>query len=182
MTQRSETLAQLEEVYGKIGEAADQVTIVRTMEASAAVLRDLYADVGGVDRVQDVVGGLRNEISKVDEISNALEAGGQGEDIIDQSVIDEELEDLERQAKLEEEKAEALKTEKRLASIDEINGANRTEMPQQHTIAEPSYNPIEEGIGALKRLSLDAEATPDLQDSDIPPVPTEREPNSILGS
>ena len=49
LAQRTETLSQLEEVYSKVEQAADQVAIVRVMEASAGVLRNLHAEVGGVE-------------------------------------------------------------------------------------------------------------------------------------
>ncbi|KAK5275995.1 hypothetical protein LTR16_011881, partial [Cryomyces antarcticus] len=40
---RTASLAQLEDVYASIEQAADQVAIVRVMSASAGVLRDLHA-------------------------------------------------------------------------------------------------------------------------------------------
>jgi len=102
LTERSETLARLEEVYSKIEQATDQSAIVRVMEASTAVLRSLYVDMGGVNKVEGVIEDLREEMSKVDEVSSALEAGGQGDDVVDESAVNEEFEELERQSILEE--------------------------------------------------------------------------------
>ena len=61
-------LAQLEGVYSKIEEAFDQVAIMRVMEVSTGVLRNLHAQFVGVEKVEDVLDGLRDEMGKVDEI------------------------------------------------------------------------------------------------------------------
>ena len=55
LKQRSDTLIQLEDVYTKIEKAAEQVDIVQVMEASTGILRALRAQVGGVDKVADVL-------------------------------------------------------------------------------------------------------------------------------
>lgn len=150
---RSATLSQLEEVYGKIEQAADQVALVRVMEGSTAVLRKLHAEVGGVDRIEDVVEDLRDEMSKVDEVSIALEAGGKGE--IDENTVDEELRSMERHAKQDEEEREVLKTQKRLASIAYNENICNDGESLEKTPAEGQDVPLERGVKALRRLSLD---------------------------
>ena len=134
LTQRSETLAQLEEVYNKIEQAADQVAIVRVMEACTGVLRNLHAQIGGIDKAEDVFESLRDEMGKVDEIGGAVEAGVQGNSFIDESAVDEELETLERQTKAREEEKEAHQTQERLASIDTFQ---KTKETQQERKDEP---------------------------------------------
>ncbi len=163
LTERSETLARLEEVYSKIEQATDQSAIVRVMEASTAVLRSLYVDMGGVNKVEGVIEDLREEMSKVDEVSSALEAGGQGDDVVDESAVNEEFEELERQSILEEEKARVLYTQKRLATIDDFDAANEARESQQATTTKPQDVAIEEGTKALNRLSLERQATPDIE-------------------
>ena len=123
LTQRSETLAHLEEVYSKIGQAADQVAIVRVMEASTEVLRNLHAQVGSINKVEDVMEGLRDEMGKVDEIGGVIGMGAQGDSVIDESAVDEELESLERQANAREEEQGARQTQERLASIVTVRKA-----------------------------------------------------------
>jgi len=163
LTERSEALARLEEVYSKIEQATDQSAIVRVMEASTAVLRSLYVDMGGVNKVEGVIEDLREEMSKVDEVSSALEAGGQGDDVVDESAVNEEFEELERQSILEEEKARVLYTQKRLATIDDFDAANEARESQQATTTKPQDVAIEEGTKALNRLSLERQATPDIE-------------------
>ena len=177
LKQRSESLAQLEEVYSQIAQAADQVTIVRTMEASAAILKSLHADTGGVDRVEDVLADLRDEMAKVDEVSTAIEAGGQGDHIIDESAVDEELENMEQQATLEREKAQALETQKRLARIGDPNGPTKSRENQKPSSAEFPVGSLEESVQAMKRLSLDKKVLSGVQDSDVTLVSAERTPN-----
>ncbi|MCJ1454331.1 hypothetical protein MMC28_004684 [Mycoblastus sanguinarius] len=166
LAQRSETLAQLEEVYSKIEQATDQVAIVRVMEASTAVLRNLHSQVGGIDRVENIIDGLREEMDKVDEISNTLEASEQQDGVIDDSAIDDELEDMVQQAKVQEEEKEAWKTQQRLANIESAeeskigqetrnNEVSETQPSTSKTFAKNQDTPIEEGIRLLGRLSLD---------------------------
>lgn len=162
LMQRSETLAQLEEVYGKIEQAADQVAIVRVMEASTGVLRNLHAHIGGIDKVEDVIEGLRDEMGKVDEIGGVIEASAQVDSVIDESAVDEELESLERQAKAREEEKGARQTQERLASIATVRKTEdnqpeeRKDNPQElSSDRRAPESPMEEGISGLKRLSLD---------------------------
>ena len=170
LAKRTEALIQLEELYGKIEQAADQVAILRVMEASAGVLRSLNAEAGGIEKVEDLVEILRDEMSKVDEVSSAIDAGGHENRASDEDGIDEELESLERQAKAEQEEKEARLTAERLASIGENGELKRRERLQQDGGFENTQSasqgaddvldrPIEEGIRALNRLSLE-EARP----------------------
>ena len=133
-TQRSATLVLLEEVYSRIEQAADQVAIVRVMEASTGVLRNLLGQVGGIDKVEDVIEGLRDEMGKVDEMGGVLETGAQGHSVIDENAVDEELESLERQISAREEEKEACKTQERLASIVAVR---KTEEAQQERKDDP---------------------------------------------
>lgn len=129
LARRTATLAQVEEVYVKIEQAADQVEIVRVMEASSQTLRSLNRKTGGVEKVQDVMEGLREEMASTDEISQAVGEVGAG--AVDEGEVDDELEALERAERekaeeverIEREKVEAKEaeeTERRLAELDQI--------------------------------------------------------------
>ena len=119
LSQRYETLEQVEGVYGKIEQAADQVALIRVMEASTGVLQNLHAQVGGVERVEDVVESLRNEMSKVDEIGQLMEEASRGENAVDEDAIEDELQALELQDRTDREGREAEQTRRRLAELDE---------------------------------------------------------------
>ncbi|KAK3712850.1 hypothetical protein LTR37_008941, partial [Vermiconidia calcicola] len=108
LAQRNATLIQLEEVYAKIEQAADQVEIVRVMEASSQTLKSLNKQTGGVEKVQDVMDGLRDEMMSVDEIGQAINEVSAGE--VDEGEVDDELEALEN---VEREKTEALERRER---------------------------------------------------------------------
>ena len=115
--QRSTTLHQLEEVYAKVEQAADQVDIVRVMEASTGVLKDLNKQTGGVERVEDVIEQLREEMVSVDEIGDALREEINPNVAVDETEIEEELEVLEKEEKVIREAEEAEATAKRLNEI-----------------------------------------------------------------
>ena len=152
LTQRLETLTQLEGVYGKIEQAADQVAVVRAMEASTGVLQNLHAQVGGIEKVEDVIEGLGNEMGKVDDIGRVIEAGAQLDSVVDESAVDEELESLERQANAREEEEGAYQTQKKLASIAAVQETKGTQQEPQIKSQELSLDcrepesQIEEGI------------------------------------
>ncbi|KAF5015967.1 hypothetical protein F66182_12508, partial [Fusarium sp. NRRL 66182] len=115
LTQRTNTLHQLEEVYNKIEQSADQIEIVRIMQASTGVLRSLHARMGGIETVGDVVENLREEMSKVDEVGNIINEAGP---VIDEGEIDDELEALETKELREREEVEAQATRQRLAQLE----------------------------------------------------------------
>ena len=114
LTQRSDTLVQLEEVYTSIEQAADQVEIVRVMEGSRDVLRGLQKQTGGVDKVEDVLEGLREEMRGVEEMGEVIAQGGGGvvEGVVDDGELDEELEGMEREEREERERKELKVREK----------------------------------------------------------------------
>jgi charged multivesicular body protein 7 len=109
LQQRLDTLHQLEEVYIKIESAADQVEIVNAMETSAGVLKGLNQKVGGVERVDQVMDSLREEMEKVDEVQNVTAEPLTSGAVVDESEIDDELEAMEAEQKREKEEIEAQK-------------------------------------------------------------------------
>ena len=110
LQQRSATLASLEEVYAKIEQAADQVEIVRVMEASSKTLQSLNKQTGGVEKVQDVMDGLKEEMTTTEEIGSAINEVGVGS--IDEGEVDDELEALEKVEREKVEEAERKEREK----------------------------------------------------------------------
>lgn len=92
-------------MYAKIEQAADQVTLVRVMEGSTGVLRSLQKEMGEVEKVEDVVEDLREEMRKVDEAGAALNEANASEAVIaGDEELDEELEAMEKQQRQEQER------------------------------------------------------------------------------
>lgn len=121
LSQRSSTLEQLEDVYAKIEQAADQVQIVRVLEASGQTLKSLNAQTGGVEKVEDVMEGLRQSMLDTEDISNAINGVSTG--TVDEGEVEDELEALE---KVEREKEEAKEKEER--ERKEAEEAEKTRM------------------------------------------------------
>ncbi|KAF7118142.1 hypothetical protein CNMCM5793_007535 [Aspergillus hiratsukae] len=156
LKQRLDTLTQLEEVYSKIENATDNVEYVRVMEASTGVLRGLHTQIGGVERVEDVVEELREEMSKVDEIGNIMNEVAPE---IDETELDDELEEMENRERQAREEKEAEETRKKLAELDDLEQkakeAARTAASEQsvesaieESIERLSHMSVEEGPGA----------------------------------
>ncbi|KAK5165109.1 uncharacterized protein LTR77_009206 [Saxophila tyrrhenica] len=99
---RTATLSQMEEIYAKIEQAADQVELVRVMEASSSTLKSLNKQTGGVEKVQDVADGLREEMTTVEEIGGAINEVSAG--TVDEGEVEDELEAMERGEKEKERK------------------------------------------------------------------------------
>ena len=131
LQQRTATLSQLEEVYAKIEQAADQVEIVRVMEASGQTLKSLNKQTGGVEKVQDVMDGLRDEVMNVDEIGQAINEVSAGE--ADEGEVDDELEALE---KVEREKLEEIERKEREKREEEETGRTRKRLAELEHISE----------------------------------------------
>ena len=146
LSQRYETLGQVEGVYSKIEQAADQVALIRVMEASTGVLRNLHAQVGGVERVEDVVDGLRDEMGKVDEIGQVMEEAVRGENAVDDDAIDDELQALELQDRTEREEKEAEQNRRKLAELDEAK-------PPEALIASSKEQPEDPVVVAQSQAS-----------------------------
>lgn len=107
--QRYATLNQLEEVAAKIEQASDQVHLVKIMESSAGVLRNLNSQVGGAAMVDSVMDRLREQVSETDEVT-AILAESTGT-TVDEGEIGEELEVLEKEERDKEEEAQRKKEE-----------------------------------------------------------------------
>ncbi|RDW80826.1 Snf7 family protein-like protein [Coleophoma crateriformis] len=160
LSKRTATLGQLEEVFSKIEQAADQVELVRAMEGSTRVLSGLNAEVGGVERVDDVVEQLREQMSQVNEVGDVIAEVGQG--TIDETEVDDELEAMEsaeREKKEEEERKEkakkkeqeAAETKRKLDALDEAaHKASAEKVEKTAEVAESG-----ESTEALRRLSLE---------------------------
>jgi charged multivesicular body protein 7 len=162
LAKRHATLAQLEEVFASIEQAANQVELVTVMEGSARVLAGLNKEVGGVERVDDVVDSLREQMGQVDEVGNVIAEGQSG--AVDEAEVDDELEALEKEekSKIEEkekmereerERREAEETKRRLDALGEAERvAREKETPE---IGKEMEKTLEQSMEGLKRMSLD---------------------------
>ena len=146
---RSDRLSQLEEIHLKLVEALDQVEVVRVMQESTTVLRDIHKNLGGVEAVEDVVEGLREEMNKVEDVNRVM-----GESLtadVDEDEIDNELQELEAKQREEDEQKRAVERQKELESLPPV--------PKQQEAADTksSKELLEESgvTHAIDRLSIE---------------------------
>lgn len=156
LQQRLNTLLQLEEVYAKIEQAAGQVEIVKVMEASTGVIRGLHAQIGGAERVEDVIEELREEMSKVDEVGSIMNEVGP---VFDEGEIDDELEALEKGEREAKEEKEAEATRKKLAELDRLKQAS-DEAARQAQAEKDVESQLAQSIDRLTKLSVDDRPLP----------------------
>ncbi|KAL9603631.1 MAG: hypothetical protein Q9179_002118 [Wetmoreana sp. 5 TL-2023] len=165
LSQRTDTLSQLEQVYESIKQASNQITMLQVMKDSARVLRDLNARVGNVDNVEEALHNLKEEMGKVEDIGSAISEAGQGTSATDEDELDEELDALLRHQESEEEEKAAERTKQKLASIQEVSSIDRDSANQsmlsndeENTAFTAPFEPaISKETRALRHLSLDEE-------------------------
>jgi charged multivesicular body protein 7 len=125
------------------------------MGASTKVLKSLNKRTGGVERVEDVVEELREEMTKVDEVGQIIGEVGKVNTAAEEDEVEDELEALEREEKEKEKAKEEAKrvaeTRRRLAEIDKVREPSRQEEPQNVAVAEK----LDEQVNALRGLSLE---------------------------
>lgn len=156
LQQRLNTLTQLEEVYSKIEQATGQVELVQVMEASTGVLRGLHAQIGGAERVEDVIDDLREEMMKVDEVGSIM---NEAAPVIDETDIDNELEALEKSDQEMKEKEEAEETRRKLAELDSIRQFSGEATRQAQTGRDVDTE-LAESIGKLSNISVEDRRMP----------------------
>lgn len=156
LQQRLNTLAQLEEVYSKIEQATGQVEVVQVMEASTGVLRGLHAQIGGAERVEDIIEDLREEMTKVDEVGSIM---NEAAPVIDEGEIDDELEALEKSDQEVKEKEEAEVTRRKLAELDNIKQA-ADETARKAQAGKDADIQLAESIDKLSNMSVEDRPMP----------------------
>ncbi|KAI1497876.1 Snf7-domain-containing protein [Biscogniauxia marginata] len=127
---RHATLSQLEDVATKMQQAADNVQLVRVMRSSTAALRGLNARVGGAEKVEEVLDGLREQMGEVDEVGNIIAEVGAGAGVVDEVEVDDEFEAMLAEERNKEEEAERIKeaqqekeaeeTRRKLAELEKL--------------------------------------------------------------
>lgn len=131
LQQRITTLAQLEDVYAKIEQAADQVEMVRVMEMSSQTLSSLNKQTGGVERVQDVMEELRSQMMDVDDVTAVINEESAGR--IDEGEVEDELEAMEN---VEREKVEAAERKEREAKEAKEAEETKRRLAELGTVGE----------------------------------------------
>ncbi|KAI1205802.1 Snf7-domain-containing protein [Annulohypoxylon truncatum] len=147
LSRRHATLSQLEDVASKIEQAADNVQLVKVMQSSTVALRNLNAQVGGADKVDEVLDNLREQMGEVDEVGNIIAEAGPGA-TIDETEVDDEFEAMLTEERKKDEEAERIKreareqkeaeeTRRRLAELEKLGP-----LPLPGQVAEKETRPI----------------------------------------
>ncbi|RNJ56489.1 hypothetical protein D7B24_007209 [Verticillium nonalfalfae] len=155
---RGAALLQMEEIAARIQQARDQVQFVKVMEGSAGVLKQLNAEVGGVERVEGVVDALREQMADTDEVGRILASAGEVE-AIDDGEIDDELRALE---KAEEDRIAAEKQAEKDAHQAREAEATRKRLEEAGSVPETEAESEAAAKTAeqLERMSLDERPQP----------------------
>lgn len=164
LMQRLETLSTLEGISAKIEQASDQIAVVRAIKNSTGVLRSLNQQVGKIETVEDTMEELQREMKSVDQVSEIFEDARRDTSVDDYS-IDEELEDLAQQVRVDEERKEAQETQEKLSTIEvpstleASEGLQTTDIPGSGQVLsngpEEREDPlVTKGTDAILRMTL----------------------------
>lgn len=93
LVRRYAALHQLEEVAAKLEQASDNIQIVRVLELSGSVLKDLNSRVGSTEKLESLQEQLREQMNETNEVASIL-AESTTNVAVDESQIEEELEAL----------------------------------------------------------------------------------------
>ena len=151
LTKVSGNVAQLEGILNNVRQAVDQVEMVRVMQASAGALKTLRKEVGGVEKVEEVVDGLKDEMMKVQEVDSAINELGQispGDDL----EVEEELEALEDASKVKVAWKEDAAQLRKLSTTDDRQGL---QLSIPGGITSDSEMDLSNAVDQLNRISLD---------------------------
>ncbi|KAL8953379.1 MAG: hypothetical protein Q9222_000756 [Ikaeria aurantiellina] len=166
LTQRLDTLFQLEEVRDRIQQAADQVTIISVLKDSAEALRNLNSQVGSVSDVEGSLEILKEEVGKVEDINLAINQTGYENSLNDSSEIEDELDQLLRQAENIEAEAPLKEgSQQRRVDVQRSGNASGSGIEQSPSRVEEglmvpktaSASSLSEETSAVARMSLDDE-------------------------
>lgn len=149
LEQRTATHQQLEEVFLRIEQAADQVQIMQVMQSSATTLKSLNQRVGGVDRVDAIMEDLREQIIQTDEVGQVISEPISDTAILDDTEIDEEFETLQREETAKREELEAEATRQKLGELPGPAAQSSVELANADLDAE-----LAKSAEKLKGISL----------------------------
>lgn len=155
---RIETLHQLEEVFAKIEQAVDQVQMMQVMQSSAHTLKSLNQRVGGVEAVDSVMEDLREQMGLVNDVGQILQEPMDGNAVVDEAEVDEELEALEREEVSRKEEAQAEATGAKLAELEGIEAAAKARAKDSE-VSVSLEEELESSSQRLERMRLEDEGT-----------------------
>lgn len=150
----------LEEVLNGIETAQGNLEMMQVMERSDAVIRGLNKQIGGVDRVEEIMDAVREGMQDAAEINAVLHDTGA---VIDEQEVEDELAELERQ---EKEKAER----ERIMEMPVPEPPRRTEVDRVREEEGKEVDSLTSSLSGLsvKEGEVDGEADREARKAPLP--------------
>jgi len=158
LQQRAATLNQLEEVYARIEQAADQVQVMQVMQSSAQALKSLNSRVGGVEAVDEIMDDLRMQMGQVDEVGQVISEPHDPKTVLDEGELDDEFEALEKEELARKEELQAEGTRAKLAALESAEKAAKQKASQaadRQTQDDALEAELSSSSQKLERMHLD---------------------------
>ncbi|KAF8463516.1 Snf7-domain-containing protein [Kalaharituber pfeilii] len=109
---RAASLAQLEGVLYQLEQAADNATLIRLLSEGGKALKEMNQEVGGVEKVEEVMEQLREAGEDAEEMNRVMNREGLVSEHVDEGEVEEELEELLREEEQRREREEYVKRTK----------------------------------------------------------------------
>jgi charged multivesicular body protein 7 len=133
LQKRSDALVRIEEVLNGVEQAASDAEIVRTLEGGAKALERLNKDIGGIERVEEIMDRVREGVQESEDVGKIIAELGSGK--VDESEIQEELDDMLK-AELEREQREREQRELLKKEPDKIVERKEEQVKEERLVSE----------------------------------------------
>jgi len=139
LQKRSDALVRIEEVLAGVEQAASDAEIVKSLEGGARTLDTLNREIGGIERVEQVMERVREGLEEVEDVGKVIaEMGAQG---VDEEEVQEEFDEL---LKSEEEKTIKEQADKERERKLEEKHDGLVEELKNVSLKTPEEEPMEE--------------------------------------
>lgn len=144
---RRETLHQLQSLRLQIEDASTQVEMVRAMESSTSVLKNLNKAVGGVEGVEDVVDRLQEQLGISEDISTVI--SGSAQITVDEGAVEDELAEMEAEEKRKADAEKEKEAEKKRKAESEEKRPSEERIADTNTASSTPEKELEARFPSL---------------------------------
>ncbi|KAI5820973.1 Snf7-domain-containing protein [Pyronema omphalodes] len=114
LEEKTKAMITVEDVLAGLRSAQDNVELLEVLEKSGKAMASLNKELGGTERVDRIMEGLREERENVEEVNRVLAEAG---DVMDEEGVEEELEAMLKDVKEEEAAEKRRKTLEEMPSV-----------------------------------------------------------------
>lgn len=169
LQKRSDALARIEEVLNGVAQAASDAEVIKSLEGGASALDRLNKDIGGIERVEQVMDRVREGIEESEDVGRVIAEMGSSR--VDEDEVREEF-DAMLEAEEEKERKVQEERERRKREMEREERARKEAEKEKQSKAIEDAAKQDGLVEELKSVSLNA--SPEETDSELleEPIPS----------